>query len=163
MWCDCWWWSNLATFITVGLFKTPGVHNMVDSWWKPCWISVVTLSRRRGRASQSALQALILLIVQKSGKPVDMANLILFTGFYTSQVVSRISSINNMNQTVCLEVQAGWWVKLLPLMPHEMLANLRMMGETVLKWCRIGMPCLLEKVNVQCHLSLLQGKELKIA
>ena len=34
-------------------------------------------------------------MVQKSGQPVDMVKIPLFTGSYTSQVVSRISSINS--------------------------------------------------------------------
>ena len=40
--------------------------------------------------------------------PVDMVNIPLFTGFYTSQVVSRISSINSIS------TKAGnsYWVPL---------------------------------------------------
>ena len=44
---------------------------------------------------------LLLLMVQKSGQPVEVGSLSmfipLFTGFYTSKVVSRISSINSSN------------------------------------------------------------------
>ena len=39
----------------------------------------------------------------KNPTPVDMVNIPLFTGFYTSRVVSRISSINSSNEQIHLQ------------------------------------------------------------
>ncbi len=48
------------------------------------------------------LETYILLMLQKSGEPVDMVNIPLFTGFYTSQVVQDSWTINRIS--VCFLV-----------------------------------------------------------
>ena len=82
VWCVGWW---LASLVGKRLETTFIIENEVSCAWESMWLVVL---KQRWNLNR--------LVDGRNPAPVDIINIIIFLWCHTSQVVSRISSMNSM-------------------------------------------------------------------